>query len=273
MKKKMWKTLALLLALGLMGYLGWLANAFLGNPVSSYLAARTAQNHLAATYADADYIIERSTYSFKDGCYHYFIDSPSSMDTEFSLTVDQLGRLRQDTYSDVTDKFVTAQRLNQEYRELTDTVLESPTFPYVCHIAYGTLEIFPREAFLNPVQNEVPAYALVQEELVLDKIYDISELGAQAGRLVIYIDTGTLTYETAAEILLDVRAAFDSAGIPFHAVNLTLQYPLPEEGPRPDDFIGCRDFLYDDITEDGMVDRMKEADQALKAYYASMDGK
>ena len=184
-----------------------------------------------------------------------------------------LGKIRLDTYEDVIDGFNTARRLEEEYGALTDTVFENPSFPYTCHISYGTLEIYPEEALHDPNVNDVPAYAINQSTLILDKIYDIQELGRQAGHLIIYVESDAVTVEKAAEIMQDVRAIFDDAGVPFAAMDFTFQYLLPEEGLRPDGEVSVAGFLYDEIYEEGMIERVAEADRALKAYYAEQDAK
>lgn len=273
MKKKHFKMIALVTAILLIIGLGCFANSLLGNPISKMLATNTAKKHLAETYSDTDFYIERIVYSFKDGDYHVFIKSPSSIDTEFSLQITMLGKLRLDTYDSVLNGFNTARRLEYDYRDLTDTIFENPSFPYTCHISYGTLEIYPEEAFADPVRNEVPSYAIHQKELEIDKIYDIKALGQQAGHLIVYVENDTVTAEKAAEILLDIKAIFDNAGIPFKAIDFTLWYPKSEEGDRPEGEISIADFAYDEIYEDGMVERVQEADKALKAYYEERDKK
>lgn len=273
MKKKTRKIIAAVAAFVILIGLGWFANALVGNPVSKMLATNTAKNHLAENYPNTDYYIEKVTYSFKDGYYHAMIKSPTSMDTEFYLRLTMLGALRQDTYEDVLDGTNTARRLEQEYRDLTDAVFTNPAFPYECHIDYGTLEIYPEELLGNPQYEDVPAYALNQNELILDKIYDIRELGRQAGHLVIYVDGKTVTMEVAAEIMMGIKAQFDDAGIPFAAMDFTLQYPKPEEGKRPEGEVSVANFPYDEIYEDGMIDRVIAADNALKEYYAEQDAK
>ena len=273
MKKRYLKILALVVAIVLITALGWFANALLGNPLSKMLAEKTAESHLAAVYSDTDYYIDHINYSFKDGNYHARIKSPSSMDTEFSLTITMLGKLCLDSYDDVLYGFNTARRLDQDYRKLTDALFENPSFPYSCYISYGTLEIYPGELINNPHIENVPSYAINQDELVLDKIYNIQELGRQAGHLVIYVESDTVTIERAAEIMLDIKNQFDEAGVPFIVMDFTLQYPLPAEGQRPEGEIGVADFPYDEIYEAGMTDRVFEADKALKAYYAEQDAK
>lgn len=273
MKKKTRKILAAVTAFVILGGLGWFANALVGNPVSKMLAARAAEKYLEETYAGTDYNIERISYSFKDGSYRAIVKSPSSIDTEFSLSITMLGEIRLDTYEDVLDGFNTARRLDGEYRALTDTIFENPSFPYGCDIGFGTLEIYPEEALHDPNANDVPAYAINQSMLILDKIYDIRELGRQAGHLIVYVESDTVTIEKAAEIMLSIKTMFDDAGVPFVAMDFTLQYPLPEEGMRPDGEVSVDGFLYDAIYEDGMIERVAEADQALKAYYAEQDAK
>lgn len=272
MKRKFWKILALVLAVALLCGVGWFANAFLGNPVSKALASGTAKKYLAEQYAGTDYYIESVKYSFKTVCYYAHVRSPSSPDTQFTIYLDMLGRLSRDTYESVLSGSITARRVETEYRAYTDRVFESPEFPYSADMAYGTLEIWPREALGDPpAASEVPEYAMFYDELVLDRVYDPGELGARAGRLVVYVDSDTVTVEYAAEILLTLRAEFDRAGVAFRAVDLTLHHPLPEEGPRDDTYVGVKDFCYDDIVAEGLAERVAAADAALKAYYAEMD--
>ena len=73
--------------------------------------------------------------------------------------------------------------------------------------------------------------------------------------------------------MLRIKEIFDNAGIPFAAMDFTLWYPRPEEGQRPDGEVSVADFPYDAIYKDGMIDRVKEADKVLKAYYAERDSK
>ena len=172
MKNKLFKTMALITSIILIIGLSYFANALLGNPISKMLATNTAKKHLTETYSNTDYYIERVAYNFKDGNYHVFIKSPTSIDTEFSLYITMFGKLRLDTYEDVLNGFNTARRIEHDYRELTDTIFEHPSFPYTCHISYGTLEIYPEEAISNSNVNDVPSYAINQNKLEFDKIYE-----------------------------------------------------------------------------------------------------
>ena len=272
MKKKWLKMGALFAALVIILGLGWFANALVGNPVSKWLAARTAEKHLEKVYGDTDFEIERLGFNFKDTDYYAHIMSPSSEDSSFSLRIDMLGRLRWDTYeSRVLSGNNTADRLYMEYRELADTVFESPYYPFTSFITYGDLRV----AFNVPEGVEPSAVGyLMPEKLVLDKKYDIRELAAKAGNLVVYVEDDVVTVERAAEVLLELKTLFDTENVPFHAIDFVLEYPRkPEGGTTKEGRVNVEGFLYSDIYEEGLVERVKTADDALNAYYAEEDAK
>ena len=273
MKKKVLKIIALVIAIALIVGVCWFANALNGNPLSKMLAEKAVVAYLAENYAQTDYYVEKLAYSFKFGNYYAHIRSETSMDTQFTLYIDMIGNVYFDTFDDVLRGAITARRLEQEYRDLTDQIFDNPSFPYPSDIGYGTLEIYPQEALDDPQVNDIPDYALVQQDLVLDQIYDIRELGRQAGHLIIYVESETISFELAAQIMLDIRAEFEKANIPFRAMDFVLQLPLPEEGPRPDEEVRVKDFQYEDIYQENLIDRIKAAHEELDAYYAEQDAK
>ena len=269
MKKKPLKILAALAAFAILAGLGWFANAMVGNPVSRYLAGRTARDHLAQTYPGTDYEITKVSYNFKDGYYHAFVESPSSADTYFTIAVTMTGALRYDEFSLVAEGFNTARRLEEEYRTLCDTVLEASDFPYTLSIGYGTLEIYPRFA---QGEASTPSYALIQEDLELDGRYDIRQLGAEAGHLILYVDSDDVSPELAAEVLLEVRQRMEEVGVPFFAVDLTLRPPTSQAGAhRPADSVTVCHVPCASIQEEELVLRIQEAQEATAAYYEAMD--
>lgn len=270
MNKKFFKIIGIILSVILVCVSAVFLNAFFGNPVSKALATSTAKKYISETYPDTDYYIEKVGYNFKFSDYYAVVKSPSSIDTVFQLHLSMLGELGYDTFENVTNRFTTAQRLETEYRALVASVLEDEAFPYTADIAFGTLEIYPGED-IESENTDVPSYAIDQRKLELDKNYDINELGKRAGTLVIYVDSDTVTAEEAAEVMLEIRRLFDEAGVCFVAMDFTLQHPKPEEGIRPDEYIGTEDFLYDDIIEEGLSERVAEADRALKLKYEEMD--
>ncbi|MBQ8409051.1 MAG: hypothetical protein IJY39_09340 [Clostridia bacterium] len=269
MKKKILKIVALTLAIVLIAGVCIFANSLVGNPISKALARNTADKYIEETYGDTDYELERVTYSFKDGYYHAFVSSPSSVDGGFTLLINGFGKLQYDNYeSDVTSGWNTATRLDADYRKTIDTIFDSSAFPYNVYIGYGELMFATNEYKDAP---DVPDYALITEELTLNAYYDVNELGAKAGKLTVYIDDATVSAERMAEILLGVRECFDSAGVGFYAIDCVLEYPRPDGGVAEDGRVEVMDFLYSDIYEEGLVERVEASNEAANAYYSSQD--
>ena len=270
MKKRILKIAAFVFAIALIVGVCVFANALVGNPISKAMATNTAEKHLEENFADKDFEIERVTFSFKDGYYHAFIYSPSSIDSDFTILVDMWGKLRYDTYEDrVLSGGNTADRISRDYRAVVDKVLDSQAFPYNEHIGYGDFDFYPR---VHLEEYSVPEYALITEDLTLDAFYDVNELGAKHGKLTIYIDDDTVSYERLSEILLDIRRIFDDSGVKFYVIDCVLEYQKNEDSSKKKEGrVEVREFMYADIYEEGMVERVKASDEEAKAYYAEQD--
>lgn len=271
MKKKWLKIGAFVLALGLLLGIGWFANSLMGNPVSEHLARKTAEDYLGEVYYEKDFYIESINYSFKDGNYYAHVESSTSEDSSFTLSMDGFGALLWDSYeSRVLLGQNTSDRLYKEYRALTDAVFEGPFYPFTSFIAYGELE-FITKAYIQKGEI-ISEHAIVTEELELDKEYDIRELGAKAGHLVVYVEDDTVTVERAAEVLLELKYLMDTSGVPFYCIEFVLEYPrLEEGGTSKEGRVETMDFLYADIYEEGMVERVRVANEEAMAYHAEQD--
>ncbi len=269
MNKKILKAVALIFSIVLVAVVCFFANAFFGNPVSKHIAEDTAEGYIEEKYSDTDFEIEKVVYNLKDSHYHAFIVSPESTDSHFTVMIDMWGKPILDTYEDsVLTGWNTANRLSGEYRKKVDEILEDEAFAYTVDIGFGDIEFIPGEYAAEP---SVPEYAIITEELILDKDYDINELASKAGKLTIYIDDETVSCERLAELVLDIRKIFDSADVKFYALDLVLEYPKDENGTIKEGRVEVKDFLYTDIYEDGMVERVKASDEAANAYYAQQD--
>ncbi len=73
---------------------------------------------------------------------------------------------------------------------------------------------------------------------------------------MLYVTDTTLTSARAAEILLFVREYFDTAGLPFYSINFVLEPPRDAEGHRGDRYLRLETFLYTNIYEEGLTDRI-----------------
>lgn len=269
MKKKILKIAALIVALALLVGVCIFANSLVGNPISKLLATNTAKQYIKENHPDMDYQLDGVTFNFKFVCYNAYFTSPSSPDSSFTLMLGMDGKIIQNYYeAHVIERGNTARRLEEEYRTAVGKVLDNPAFPYNTHIDYGELQ-FIQEEYRNA--EGVPPYALITNELELDGIYDVNELGAKAGKLTIYVYDDTVTVERLAEIVLDIKGMLDDAGVRFYVMDCVLEYPKPESGEWKQGRVEVMDFLCSDIYEEGLVERVQASNDAAEDYYDEMD--
>ena len=262
------RILALLTAVALILGVCFFVNALFGNPISEALAKNAAKNYVTENYADKDYELTEIFYSFKDGYYHAEIASKSSVDTHFTLFINGFGKIKYDNFDNVTNGWNTAQRLDMDYRKTVEALFNSNSFPYDEYIGFGELVFTGAEEKDNPT---LPSYAMITNDLTLDAYYNVNELGRKAGKLTVCIDDRTVSCEKTAEMLLAIRDTFDKAGIGFYAIDFTLTYPVGEDGTAEDGSIEVLEFLYSDIYPEGMVERVKAANEAAKEFYSFLD--
>lgn len=272
MKRKILKITALVVALVLIGFLGWFANGLVGNPISRLLAKRALENYMENTYSHLYLQTERFGFDFKSGGYFAYVVSESSRDTAFYIDIDMLGHVTYDSFDTwVTSKMNTEHRVEEQYRQLVKSVLDSSGFPYLSDIKGGTLE-FIRDFEWGDKRDH--SYAIPRDELVMDKEYSLGEirdLGARAGILTIYVQEDTVTAERAAVIMLHIKELFDAQDVPFYRMDFVLQYPKPEDdSPWPEGDVRA-ELVYDDIYEDGLAERIQNSHEAIYERFAEMD--
>lgn len=123
-KKMLLKIGAVLLALALIALVLFVANSFMGNPLSALLATRTAEEYVAQTYPQLDCTVERARYNFKFGEYLADVQSKTSGDTRFIVYL-RGGRVLYDDYeSRVTEGWNTLSRMEDEYSQLVVSLLQ-----------------------------------------------------------------------------------------------------------------------------------------------------
>ncbi len=270
MKRKAFKAVAVIFAALLTGVIIFFANAFVGNPISRLIVRWEAKEYISETYAHKDFQLESIFYDFKVGCYYAEIVSQKSIDSHFNLSYNSFGKLIYDSYEHrVLNKENTAQRIGNDYRNAVDSVLNSPLFPYNSDIGYGDIEFIPEE-YKNSF--DVPSYAIVTETLIPDAIYDINEMGRKAGHLTIYVADDELTNEKMAEVLLRLKDIFDRSGVSFHAINCVIENRKDDVAPSPAiQQIEVQHFLYSDIYEENLTDRVEKSIRETEEYYREMD--
>ena len=241
-----------------------------GNPLSKYLVTKNAEIYIEENYKDTDYIIDAVNYDFKTGNYYVEVKSPSSGDSSFTIYAGTNGKIGHDTYeSAVIDKWNTANRINDEYWNAVKAIVEGEAFPYNQNIGFGNIEFADSDAIAGAL---TPYYAIENETLERDKVYDIKEMGAKAGHLTIYIYDEEVSVSRLSEILLGIKELFDNNGVTFYIIDCVLEYPRPEDGsPAKEGRVEVMNFLYEDIFEAGLEERVAESDKKAREYYAALD--
>lgn len=267
--KKAVKAILITLAILIVGVILWFVCAFFGNPVSYFLAKNSADDYIAENYTEYNLEIEKVGYDLKSMGYYAKVVSPESIDTHFSVYFDLLGRPVGDTFGSVTDGWNTSMRLENEYRALTDSIEEEIKKYFVTDIFYGEIKT---SDFADDYCGKEP-YGILPSELILDYDYDINEVGAKAGHIVFYYDETELTADKSAIRLLELKRIFDEKGIKFYAIDFIAQEPKTEDNAGSRKEFAVREFLYSDIYEEGLTQRLQEAADDLQNYYSAEDEK
>ena len=271
--KKSVKILAGLTAFVLIGGILWFANGLLGNPISKAIANNTAKKYIEENYYDMNLEVSDAFYSFKSGSYYVDVKSPTSKDTYFSISISSLGKIEYDSYEDnVIKKFNTYIRLNELYDKKIQSVFDNNEFPYKSDISYGELREMPSKELDSEYTEFGPAYGLNLSELELDKDYNINKIGKKSGHIVFYAQDEDISIKRASEILFDIKNILDEKNVSFHAIDFTLEKPREGEQVNPEDkSISIEQFLYSDIYENGIENRMKKAIDNLQKHYEEQD--
>ena len=278
--KKTMKIICILLAAIVTLTVLYFVFAFFGNPVSYLLAKRNASQFLEDKFGDSNFEIERVGYNFKTGGYYADVIDSESRDSYFSVYTDWRGQYHYDTYDGITSMYNTYYRLDNEYRQLVKSVLANGICPFNTDIVIGELrdadviEVFTYTDQNGDVHHYTieKRYGLHRSDLILDKEYDIRQLGASCGHIVLYIQDETLTVERAAELLLEVKTYMDSMNVPFYALGFHLCEPRNEDGQYTGTAITLFDFLYSDIYEEGLIERVQNQWNIAQEHHAIQDG-
>lgn len=265
--KKTLKIIAIVVAVLLIIGLLFVANAFVGNPISKMIVTNNAKEYIEETYPDTDYYVDSVNYNFKTTKYNANVKSPSSKDTSFTLSYSMLGNAGYDSFSSrVSDGFNTWDRINNEYRTITAEIIGN--LPYESDVNYGEIQILEKG-------NSMINFGLDMSTLELDKVYDIDELGSKYGKITLYVYVDEVTAEKASEVLLEVKKQFDKEKLSFYAIDLVLRLPRNKELKdwQDTETIHIDSFLYSDIVDDNLLEKVNASIIATESYYDEMDDK
>lgn len=256
---KVLRIIALFIAIAMTAWLILFAFLLNGNPVSYFLVKRNSRIYVSENYPG--YEAATPAYSFKDGTYFVEVTKPNSEDCHFMVKYGLGGNVEWDNYdSAITQGHNTAARLNMRYRELVDTVLESPSYPFKSEIGFGKL-MFERDY----EDDSDPAYdfSLPNDILKPDALYDIAALGAEGGVLTLYVYNEDVSPEKAAEILREIDDLMTQGGVTFKAIDLHLG--------NGDEYIAPENVHREEISESDLAEIVIQKHNAYEARLASVE--
>lgn len=252
----------------IIGIVFTVANHYFGNPISHLLVTNGAEKYITEEYKNKDYYVDDVKYvSGVRYPYYAVIKSESSNDTRFLVFLTANGEVSSDNYQyTVEEKYVVYERINKEYFNLVQDVMQKEDFPVAAAEIQGENLCFGRLATKGKLSNEYGLeYGIEVEKLELDKVYDIYELGKYAGDIVVTVYSEEVSVEKAAEQMLQIKEFLDREQVSFYTIDFMLMKPM-EEGIE-NVSISVTDFLYEDIYEEGLVERVQAAHDAERAYW------
>ena len=218
------------------------------NPVSTALIRFSSSVRHKLFYSDYEidefYDIEYSI----DGHYAVRLYIPESSDNYFFLEYNHFGWLIADGYEyQVEKKQNTANRLHHEYVNAVFGRLKSDSL-YWDKISFsGGLYYYGEFPYID--------------ELELDREFELEDLGwfgKKMGELSVTVYTSSkeeVTVERMAEALIHLRETLEKDSLRFCSIDFELAPPSNKKGER----LKVTDFLYEDIYEEDLVERLNEA--------------
>ncbi|MFI3215156.1 MAG: hypothetical protein R3Y24_17765 [Eubacteriales bacterium] len=259
--KKITEIIAIVVAVLLILGLLFVANGFVGNPVSKYLVDRNSVRYIEAQYSDLD-LVKEIGFDFKSTRYYVKLKSETIEDLHFTLYYGMNGKLGRDLYeNNITNGWNVLHRLNEDYRDETDLIFEqletNPLFKetdsfYTSAYLMSSIEIEDRLVGFEDVSGGIDGTTLE-----LDKDYDIAQMGAIGGLIDIDLrfTDGDESFEKGAEVIRELKRIFDEAGIGFYYISFGM---INAEGN-----LAYRvDYLpYSQIDDENLADILKTMDE------------
>lgn len=191
-------------------------------------ALEAAQAYLTEQYPGNDFEITKFYHNFKDNSFDAEIQSRSSVDTHFTVKIaDDTLEPDYDSYVwDVLEGNNTEDRVEEEYSAAVQAVL-SELFPEQIVGA-----VFQRRYYVRG-DAQITEDMLADVQWEVDKQYDVSALGAQAGVVEVYFDNteGKYPPERRMEVLRQMAQALEKAGMGFFTVEVWLAEELHNDSP------------------------------------------
>lgn len=238
--KKIMKVLSGLGGLVIILGLGSLTNAFIGNPISAYLAHNGAEKYIEENYEALDLELGKASYNFKFDIYMVRATSKTSPDTYFSIDVDSFGHVESDNYKgSVLSGSNTYRRLNEGFEDFVEPYIEK-NMPYEFDMIIAQLD--DRESSII-------------KQLKRDVTYDVTEIPMKS-LITVYLYSDDLSWENVAKVTLELDALMEKANLEVAEYTVVLE-PLVEETEKKGESFGIYDFPKEKLKSPDLAKEME----------------
>lgn len=221
---------------------------FTGNPLTCLKTGAAVSDYVAENYG-TDYRISSLRYHRfgHEKIYSCNVEKENSLDEKFTVYAYPGGESIRDNYRRmVADGTRTQFRINDEYKAEVKPVLEKMDGLHI---------------------HDADFRAMPAELLIIDKEYNIDEISAEYGTLVLSFEEETGGLTEFADKLLEIREFCDENDIKFAFIDLDAVKDNRYMGG-----ISVDGFPYKDITEDNLENRIAAADDERQRYQDWQDG-
>ena len=240
--------------------------AVYGNPIYFQRSWYTAKEYIEKHYPDSDYVIEEIGHSWNGGGYHAKINSPTKRDEHFYIYMDSYGGYHfSDDERYIGRKIEMKSRLSGAYNQaFKSAIVGEEIYPYHCS-AKLVFDHYDLGLGLTSYSYQAHEDIEVLRELPLNISEYQESYGEIGGCLVVSLETEDATVEMIVDILLQTKEMAVRNGVLFHAVQVELGKPTLSKTPTQVVY-----FLKENIYEEGLLERVQEAREELKAFYKEM---
>ena len=235
-----------------------------GNPISYMIAWGTANQYIQENHADTDYKVKMIDYIL--GIYRVEVYSPTKQDERFHLTMDTGGAIINNNYDRWVDgRYTVKWRLIDEYSAQGQQAFASENISDLERLDFSLNFLEGGKPFQWSDCFKAHPNATHLKDIPLNTSKCTKEMSAANG-LIDYREAmeGTPTYEQIAQNLLRIKSTADDAGFAFHAI----KYELCNSQDWMDSiYVGF--IYYEDIYEEGFVERIKQRKAEYDAYLAA----
>ncbi|MEG0370818.1 MAG: hypothetical protein RR645_00830 [Clostridium sp.] len=248
MGKKVLTGIAFLIGIVLIAGILYIANEFLGNPVSKVLATSSVEKYVNEKYPNLNLKVESAKYNFKNNGYSSKAHSSSSVDTHFDVYCDLIGNITRDSYEEsINKRFNTLERLDEEYRKVVVPKIEKLGYDF------------------NMILAGVQANGNELLDIPLDMKLDLNKLPSK--RLItyvtVYIYSDDFTWDNVARTALAIDKAMENERLNISKYTVGV-YPTSFKEGKTYESIGVYDF-------DSKLLKSKDLPGFMKNYSEKME--